>query len=672
MIAFLLLASIVIGLSLCRWPWYVGLTITVLSLIFAFWRFKKKGIALFVISLCLGGLVSLLDMVEPEKKESFSGVVVSASDNYYLLKSGIHKFYVYEEDNKRECGDILKLTGTIEKVSLQKYESRFDFERYLFDKGVRYEIKVVSTNVIFANPLRINERKDRFLSSFDEQTRDLIDALLFSRKNYDSLLINQTSSLNIIFLFSMCGIYLRSLLGFFEYLFGLKLSDKNAKIFSLLLVLPLYVISMQKVAVHRVFLCYGGRIINDHYIKKKLHYATLVSLLGLLFLIYDYHLAFQLSFLLGYGLSYLIIFLRSSLNAFHRKKRFVVLPIFLFAFLLPLHVANSGEIHIFQIVFQYIAIPLNLVFFLISAFSFYVVPITGVLSFLANLLTTVYSLFIKMDITMVIGQLPSLFYVVYYALFFYLPYLLESHRFRHSKVVGIMMATSLLVTSFPIGNAIGESIHFINVGQGDAILIQSHNKNILVDTGGSLHFDMAEEVLIPFLKKRKVYSLDVLITTHDDFDHNGAKISLMDAFPVRKHVDNRESFPLQIDNLTLRNLNNVDHEEDNDNSLVITFSLLNYQWLLMGDASQIVENEIVHNYPELDADYLKVSHHGSKTATSEEFLRKLTIKEAIISVGAHNYYGHPHQEVLERLDEYDVTIRRTDLEGTISFYRSLF
>ncbi len=672
MTAFLILASLVLSLWFFRWPLYVGIPIIVVISLFALYRYKKRGILLFIGCFCLSGVVSLINNVAPKQQDEYLGVVTSTHENYYLLQSGINKYYVYERENVREVGDVLRLKGELNKISFPSYESRFDFTRYLFDKGVRYEIKTSSVKVVINNPIRINARKDRFLENFEEPTSTLIDALLFSRKNHESEIINTANSLNIIFLFSMCGIYLRSLMGFLEYLLKLKLSDKVARILTFVFLLPLYVISLQKVAVHRIFLSYGGRIINDFYLKKKIQYATLVASLGLAFLLINYHLAYQLSFLLGFGLSFLIMFLRSSLNVFHRKKRKFFFAIFLFAFLLPIHILNSYEIHLFQIVFQYVVLPLNSIFFFVSVFSFYTLPMVGFLSFLADSLTMVYGALAKIDIVIIVGEMPLIYFCIYYGLYFYLPYLIESHRLSNSKIVASFLVSTLLIASLPIGNTFGESIHFINVGQGDAILIQSKGNNILVDTGGSLYFDMAEEVLIPFFKKRKVYRLDALITTHNDFDHNGAAPSLMSLFPVDHFISSRQSFPLQFDNLVLNNLNTTIHLDDNDNSLVLHFSLLNYDWLLMGDASKNIEEEILEKDTNLDVDYLKIGHHGSNTSTCERFIAETSPKEAIISVGINNHYGHPHHDVLSLLNKYHVVIRRTDIEGTISYYGSCF
>ena len=95
------------------------------------------------------------------------------------------------------------------------------------------------------------------------------------------------------------------------------------------------------------------------------------------------------------------------------------------------------------------------------------------------------------------------------------------------------------------------------------------------------------------------------------------------------------------------------------------------KWLLTGDASTASENYMIGSGINIDCDILKVGHHGSKTSTSEAFIRATTPMEAVISCGATNKYGHPNKEVVDRLTKHGAKIRRTDLEGTIS-YVSIF
>ena len=152
-------------------------------------------------------------------------------------------------------------------------------------------------------------------------------------------------------------------------------------------------------------------------------------------------------------------------------------------------------------------------------------------------------------------------------------------------------------------------------------------------------------------------------------DHYYALDSLKTHFNVKNIYDynNFNSYDFSILSIYNLNSNYSNIVDENSRSLVLSFSIGGLNFLLMGDAPVEIEKNILKNYPELDCDVLKVGHHGSNTSTSEEFLEKVSPKEAIISCGVNNMYGHPNDEVIDRLENHNIKIRRTDLEGTIEY-----
>ena len=224
-----------------------------------------------------------------------------------------------------------------------------------------------------------------------------------------------------------------------------------------------------------------------------------------------------------------------------------------------------------------------------------------------------------------------------------------------------------MISLLPILPLASQEVTFINVGQGDSILIRDHGKVVLLDTGGNLHFDMAKEVLIPYLYRKRIYHIDCLIASHGDFDHIGAKDSLMSNFKVYNYVDKKEDFPITIGNITLTNYNVYGGKEENETSLVLGLSFMDKRWLFTGDATISIEKKIILDNPSLKADILKAGHHGSDTSSCEEFLKAVSPETVIISVGKKNSYGHPSKAVISRMEKLGIKIRRTDLEGTITY-----
>ncbi len=251
-------------------------------------------------------------------------------------------------------------------------------------------------------------------------------------------------------------------------------------------------------------------------------------------------------------------------------------------------------------------------------------------------------------------------------------------------------AASPTSTGVPTDMAVpGElKIHFIDVDQADAILIETGEWDILVDGARS-----GSEIL-PYLAEQDIPDIDLLVATHPDQDHiggldevlagydvleiwtNGMKRST-DAWkdmatatanegPVEQHV--RRGHSAQFGNVNLTVLHPIEPlaSDTNTNSVVLRLSCGSVDVLLAGDATAESEASMINDASvELDADVLKVGHHGSKTSTTNAFLDAVTPSEAVISVGADNTHGHPTQEALDRLASHGVTVYRTDLDGSV-------
>ena len=238
------------------------------------------------------------------------------------------------------------------------------------------------------------------------------------------------------------------------------------------------------------------------------------------------------------------------------------------------------------------------------------------------------------------------------------------------------------------------SITFVDVGQGDSILIQSSlsGKTLLIDGGEK---DSYTNKLLPVLKSKGIHSLDYALVTHYHSDHTGGISELLEdnmiktlMLPDYKHksrdslyakaeksnadvlwVCEGTAFPEIDPALSIRVLHPQKggfSEDENDNSVVLFLEYNGSSFLLTGDLEATGEKVLVDNY-DLEADVLKVGHHGSFTSTSQKFLNAVDPTYAVIQVGENNSYGHPHHETLEALENDDVLVYRTDTDGSITF-----
>jgi len=230
------------------------------------------------------------------------------------------------------------------------------------------------------------------------------------------------------------------------------------------------------------------------------------------------------------------------------------------------------------------------------------------------------------------------------------------------------------------------TVHYIDVGQGDAIYIElDGNNDILIDAGDNGYGN----TVVNYLKSKDVDDIEILIATHPHADHIGGLPAVFNAYDVQTVIDsgvahtsqtyerywtavkaegakNQEaegqawnfgscSFEVLGPTNTYQNLN--------DNSVVTKLSCPGASFMFTGDAEAEAESAILNN--NLNADILKVGHHGSKTSTSDSFLSSVSPETAVICVGEGNRYEHPADETLRYLQNVGVEIYRTDLNGNI-------
>lgn len=231
-------------------------------------------------------------------------------------------------------------------------------------------------------------------------------------------------------------------------------------------------------------------------------------------------------------------------------------------------------------------------------------------------------------------------------------------------------------------------IDFINVGQGDASLIQCDGHYMLIDGGDNKQ----SSLIYAYLKQRSINYLDYVIATHADADHVGGLSGALNYAAVgtaycsvttsdTKAFQNFTKYlNIQGKSITVPkagdtfNLGSAkvtilgplkSSSEANDNSIVLRIVYGNTSFIFTGDAEADEEADIVDSGYTLESTVLKVGHHGSKSSTGYRFLRAVSPKYAVISVGNGNSYGHPTEKVLSRLRDADVTTYRTDMQGHI-------
>lgn len=234
----------------------------------------------------------------------------------------------------------------------------------------------------------------------------------------------------------------------------------------------------------------------------------------------------------------------------------------------------------------------------------------------------------------------------------------------------------------------GLKVHFIDVGQADCILLQCDGENLLIDGGNVEDSDL----VVAYLLEQDVEKLDYVVNTHAHEDHVGGLAGVLAVFetgavwcPVTeystkcfsdfaKYADQQRlelicpepgsTYSLGGAEITVLGPVGDDYDTNNT-SLVLRVDYGITSFLFTGDAETVSEDDILDAGADVSATVLKVGHHGSSTSTGYRWLREVQPEFAVISCGTGNSYGHPHEEVLSRLRDADVTLYRTDLQGHI-------
>lgn len=269
---------------------------------------------------------------------------------------------------------------------------------------------------------------------------------------------------------------------------------------------------------------------------------------------------------------------------------------------------------------------------------------------------------------------------------------------RVPVAAGAAAAVLLLLPAATRGT--GLEIHFLDVGQGDAVALRTPaGRWVLVDAGPRTeHADAGEKRVLPFLRARGVGRIELLVLTHPHSDHIGGAPAVLRALAVGRlmepglpvgsplyletlRVAEERGVPwtaaragrrVDVDGVKLEFLWPYDDYLDappdaNDISAVVRVRYGEFALLLTGDVPEHVEHRLVEREgAALGAQILKLGHHGSRTSSSAELLAAVRPELGVVSAGRRNRYGHPSPEVLERLEERGIPVARTDREGTLS------
>lgn len=235
----------------------------------------------------------------------------------------------------------------------------------------------------------------------------------------------------------------------------------------------------------------------------------------------------------------------------------------------------------------------------------------------------------------------------------------------------------------------GFRVHFVDVGQADGAVIECNGEFAVIDAG----YPENGPQMVEYLQELGAEKLSLVVATHPHGDHIGGLPDVLDAFPTDTVWTSQlpytndyvrefksavttcgasleqprpgEVFQLGGASIEVIGPLNLEYEDANNLSLVLMVHYGDNRFLMTGDMEELAEHELVEAGVDLKADVLKVGHHGSYSSSSYRFLREVMPTYSVISCGAANDYGHPHEVTMSRLQDADTIIFRTDRMYTV-------
>ena len=711
----------------------------------AFWKIIKKK-KIIIIAICIVTcLLSFLQINNLNNKYNkmyklddeniaITGIVCSQikeTDYKYSVNIKIEnklKLTVYidkkENVSKLEYGNKIAVTGTYKKPTEKRNYKGYDYMKYLKTKKicgslmVDGEVKLIKTKKI--NPIFtiINKLslifKQNLKKLLPEQEAELEQGILLGdTSDIESDIKDDFRECNLSHMLAVSGAHLSYLvLGINTVLSKKAFGIRRRKILSIIFILIFMVIvnmspSVVRAGISTIIAIFATLIYRKQDTYTTISIALLLTLLNNPFAIFDFGL--QLSYIAT--LSIIIFYSKFTQKQFNNKvKKYlyesVMLTLSANILILPITIYEFNTIPINSIISNLLAGPLLGICIILGMFTVILstvcFPVSKLIAFplqiILKILIKIIELISKIPFGNYTVKTPWFIVVVLtYAIIATLIY----NKKRITKILTMITLIIFIVMQVcDFINIDGKlKIYFIDVGQGDSMIVKTvRGKNILIDGGGSKDpdYDIGEKILVPYLLDRRIKTLDYVIISHFDEDHATGvaqilgKIDVSSIILTRQLEENdiyrhilsiakekkikliyvKEGDVLKIGGIKI----SIIHPENklminnpmNNNSIVCKVEYNSFSMLLTGDIEMEAEELILRKNINLKADVLKVAHHGSKTSTTGEFLKAINPKVALIGVGKNNNFGHPSNEVIQRLKENGTRIYRTDENGEIS------
>ena len=613
-------------------------------------------------------------------------------------------------------GDSLYIEGEFKQPEEARNYKGYNYKQYLKTKKIIGTVELEKVKILKSSDGSFIHNIQKYIrdtinGTLTDEEGNLLLAILLGDKDKLSEDIQESfNTSNLSHMLAVSGAHVSYIiLGLTYVLQNSIIGKKNGKIVCIIFLLAFMAITNFTPSVTRACIMAILTLFSS-IIYRKSDVYTNISVAALITLIFNPYGLLDLGFQLSYGGTIgIIIFIKriqekkSNSKVINYIKQMALVSIYANIIIIPIMMYHFNTVSFTFIISNIMASPI-LGIIVITGFLFIIASIT------VKPLTRLIAIFIKpiLSILIKISQIcsklpfsnilvvtPYMFNVIsYYAIILYC---IKSKKNNKCKIIICLLIVLILINFIIYIFPQKLRIFFIDVGQGDStLIITPDKKTVLIDGGGSDSFDVGEKVLLPYLLDRRILKIDYVLISHFDTDHATGvaqilgKIDVSSIILTRQLEENdiyrhilsiakekkikliyvKEGDVLKIGGIKI----SIIHPENklminnpmNNNSIVCKVEYNSFSMLLTGDIEMEAEELILRKNINLKADVLKVAHHGSKTSTTGEFLKAINPKVALIGVGKNNNFGHPSNEVIQRLKENGTRIYRTDENGEIS------